>query len=699
MSRWLALLLLCISMPTVLLSQSKGKASHSVVQIRCATPDGDMKATGFIWPEPGYVVTALHAIAGCAPGKGLVYSESAKKETLIATYLAADLEGDLALLKLEDDLGLPALMISDMQPALTDAHIVWGYPLAAEQMIGLRIEFALGLDAGATTLGRAFSSADLAKLFRNQGYPKRNTQILRVTTTIQPGHSGAPILDPKGRVVAIADGGLLGGWRGINWSVPAGVYLPDLPNSTDPFPSTISEQANLFSAMTVRDPITVALGQTTPKDRTDQDGPAHAGSVPFPVALDAYGIAEDEDLSWIIDDLTDILPTQKSRDLLMLTGLLPAGADQPIFVPERVKFTYDPAFGSIEALSTDGSVRQVTVSYEGDDFEDALAKGSALLVDKLTALGIDARTVTVPENEIDRQLEFVNYVAPFGKTDSPLATNFTVQVNGPHFSGRAIHRTKTTKDMTDTDYIDYLMMDFATFDLNSLAPLENEIWDRLDPDDLQIEQNAQEPSALTLVRRIPLANVALEFVEAQDFEWKESLVGLKEQLDDPGDFDALAFDIYEDRLTGATIAVPSGLPLAWDPALGAVKTSIGDGSVELAIAVERTADLATAADRKIAKFVEQISTHAAWTDQKPTDCKLVEVPDDDLATCWGYFEGTDRTTDEFADLYLALDVRNNVLLGTSVYIVGKEEDLTKQEAITYRMMLIAAEHLTDFAAK
>ena len=41
-------------------------AARSVVLIRCALPGGVAKATGFVWPEPGLVVTALHAVAGCA---------------------------------------------------------------------------------------------------------------------------------------------------------------------------------------------------------------------------------------------------------------------------------------------------------------------------------------------------------------------------------------------------------------------------------------------------------------------------------------------------------------------------------------------------------------------------------------------------------------------------------------------------------
>ena len=46
----------------------------SVVQVRCALPEGEMKATGVVWPEPGLIVTALHAVAGCE--EVVVYSEA-----------------------------------------------------------------------------------------------------------------------------------------------------------------------------------------------------------------------------------------------------------------------------------------------------------------------------------------------------------------------------------------------------------------------------------------------------------------------------------------------------------------------------------------------------------------------------------------------------------------------------------------------
>ena len=169
----------------------------------------------------------------------------------------AHLEADLALLRIDSDLGLKAVPFQGQMPDTRDRFFAWGYPHVAAKMIDLRVEFAGGLD-GITTLGTAFEGKDLRELFKSQPYPGPETQIMRVTTTLQPGHSGAPIFDAEGRVVAIADGGLLGGWRGINWSIPAHIYLPKLRISTDPVPAEVSAWSGLYSAVTSSAAVTVA---------------------------------------------------------------------------------------------------------------------------------------------------------------------------------------------------------------------------------------------------------------------------------------------------------------------------------------------------------------------------------------------------------------------------------------------------------
>lgn len=677
------------------------ESARSVVQIRCATQNGEMKATGFVWPESGYVVTALHAVAGCTSARSVVYSEHQLKGTTIEDFVAVDLEADLALIKLEQELGLAPVSYAEEPPDLGGNHLVWGYPLAAEQMIGLKIEFALGLNRDVMTLGRAFSSSDLTKLFRNQDYPTRDTQILRVTTTIQPGHSGAPIFDGQGRLVAIADGGLLGGWRGINWSIPAHIYLPDLPDSKDPIPQNISEQAELFSAYAIDEVKTIGMGDSVDKAR-DADWSAtlvENGLVPLPLVLDVLGVAEDDDMSWMIKDLDDILPQHASWEAFKFKALQSIRTGDLVFVPERAIVDHDPNIGFVEARSIDGSAYQVSLNYRGKDFEDSLRNGSRLFFERMAEMGAPDTPEVLPDDAIDRQLEYVDFFDSLGDENKAQATHYAVQINGDHFSGVAIHIDRSLDNMSDADYVDYLMMDLASFDLNGLWPLDEQIEKLLGSTASFGNDFAPEPSSLTLVRRVPLLDVAKDFVAAQDFEWKSDLSYLKSRLDDPQQIEQLSFDVYEDRLTGATIAVPSGLELVWDGELGAVKGSMADGKLQLAIAIQQAASFRAALGAGIQKYLSQLDNYADWADRAPTDCELSIYSEDREADCWDYFSGADARSGEFADLYLALNVQDFTFLGTSVYIIGDEDDLTDDEAVGYLMMLIGAEHLSDFAAK
>ena len=238
------------------------------MKIICSLPTGgEATATGFVWPETGKVVTALHAVAGCVHVS--IWSEVTGFYDQMERILRVDLDSDLALIQLADGQGLPPVAYAPEPSDIRADFFAWGYPLVAQEMIELRIEFGGGRKAGVTTLGAAFASKDLEQLFRDQNYPNRDTQILRVNTTIQPGHSGAPIFDSQGDVVAIADGGLLGGWRGINWSIPAYVYLPGLLESQDVPPEAPSHLAELYSNIAATPQETVAFAPPT--------GPASPG--------------------------------------------------------------------------------------------------------------------------------------------------------------------------------------------------------------------------------------------------------------------------------------------------------------------------------------------------------------------------------------------------------------------------------------
>ena len=53
------------------------------------------------------------------------------------------------------------------------------------------------------------------------GFPHLNQEVLHLEGDLLPGDSGAPILNEKGHVVAIGNGGLKRGQVGLGWAIPA----------------------------------------------------------------------------------------------------------------------------------------------------------------------------------------------------------------------------------------------------------------------------------------------------------------------------------------------------------------------------------------------------------------------------------------------------------------------------------------------
>ncbi|MGZ2256620.1 trypsin-like peptidase domain-containing protein [Roseobacter sp. A03A-229] len=686
--------------PSTGLAQSDAISARSVLQIRCFPEGGETKATGFVWPEPGYMVTALHAVAGCKDG--IVLSEHVGLETTIDAIVAVDLEPDLALVKLSEDFGLPALSIAGATPNVDDPHFIWGYPMAAEQMNRDSVRFSTGLSGALTTLGRAYSSADLLKLYRAQNFPTRDTQILRVASLLQHGQSGAPILDRDGRVVAIADGGLLGGWRGMNWSIPAHVYLPSLPASEDDIPQVSSRNALLMSSYAVQEPKTVHFGGPPVETASPEDRVAPAfqpiGQLSFGDVLSELKAHAPEDADWIIDELDGFIP-EAAWNNFTLDVMQALGTGSWSVVPSGTDVTVDPANGFLEAVSTDGAATYAEVLFSADSFDAALEEGLEQLHSYLgTALGDGAVPDLLPEQFVDQSLEYANYDFYQETQNGKTALEFVIQANGPTFSGRVVRRDRHPNDMSDADWMDYLMMQFASYNLNDFgkASLLRTLFEQPAEDE---DRYWPETSALTLVRRVPLADVAADFVADQDFGWKSDLVYLKSKLRDPSDFDKLRFDIYEDRITGATVATPEGLELEWNPTLGAIEGVASDGRLRLAIAIHQGESFDEITGDNVVQFLERLSEMAEWDELNPTNCDPEIDVEAERAECWGYFAGTDKETGSFADIYLGLTAQENVFLGTSVYILGEEEELSDQEVVAYRMMLIGAEHLSDFAVR
>ena len=223
--------------------------SNSVVKITTTTTlKGKIyieSASGWAWNSPTTVITALHAVAG----KKVIEVKNHRGATAQATVIKVLKQGDLALLKIDTDLGLVPLQTGTVDHNSRETFRVIGYPHNIPTMVADDIKFSTSF-SGQPILSHLIQGTELETVLIKQGYPLPQTYIYRLSSTIQPGHSGAPIVRDNGVVVGMADGGLKKGTARINWAIPAHHYIGQLSQSRDTIPRSTSRQSDLFSAKT-----------------------------------------------------------------------------------------------------------------------------------------------------------------------------------------------------------------------------------------------------------------------------------------------------------------------------------------------------------------------------------------------------------------------------------------------------------------
>lgn len=182
-----------------------------VTAVGCPGRTGRRTLTGFRVKDQVGIVTALHGILGCAAISARNTGNLRLKENL--TVLALDLNRDVALVSSGELERMPADGFERSAPGTYR---------------NLRVE---GMTRGTAGLGAkvdvnypeitqlSFLAGDLAKPLNDRNSPSVSNSVLSVTG-LEPGDSGAPILDAQGKLLAVADGGLAGGGSKVNWAIP-----------------------------------------------------------------------------------------------------------------------------------------------------------------------------------------------------------------------------------------------------------------------------------------------------------------------------------------------------------------------------------------------------------------------------------------------------------------------------------------------
>jgi S1-C subfamily serine protease len=227
------------------LSDVLNKVSQSVVKVvgqKCLQVQ-EQSGTGFLWPRSDTVVTAMHLVASCKT-VSIVYEHLPRDRGrgTRSAHLAQVLKrSDLALLKVENAPQLPSLATTDESPKVNEQLWAVGYYLDTPHLSGT----GLTVRYGGPRL-KDIVPSNLARSLAHFASPDPDIDILSLEGHLLPGHSGAPVVDRRGRVVGVANGGLESGAASVSWSIPV-AHLNQLAKSTEsdgpgPYPT------GLFSA-------------------------------------------------------------------------------------------------------------------------------------------------------------------------------------------------------------------------------------------------------------------------------------------------------------------------------------------------------------------------------------------------------------------------------------------------------------------
>lgn len=208
----------------------------SIVSIDVKNQGEEDQGTGMIISPDGMVMTNNHVIALGATGGTITVTRSGSTKALPAVLVGRDPSNDVALLRIDDVSGLPAVTFGNSSKIqVGDAAVAIGN--------------ALGLAAGTPTvtqgiisaLGRTVTAGDNAT-----GATETLTNMIQTDAAINPGNSGGPLLDAAGDVIgmntAVAGSTSFGSSaQNIGFAIPSArieLLLPELEKGGTASPST-----------------------------------------------------------------------------------------------------------------------------------------------------------------------------------------------------------------------------------------------------------------------------------------------------------------------------------------------------------------------------------------------------------------------------------------------------------------------------
>ena len=186
----------------------------SVVSIDVQGNGGEDQGTGMIISSNGLVITNNHVIAAATFGGSITVTRSGSTKKLPATLIGTNPINDVALIRINNISGLPAVSFGNSKKLdVGDAVVAIGN--------------ALGLAAGTPTVTTGIVSA-LGRTVTASSSMSTETlnDMIQTDAAINPGNSGGPLLDSYGNVIGmntavagtLADGSSA---QNIGFAIPA----------------------------------------------------------------------------------------------------------------------------------------------------------------------------------------------------------------------------------------------------------------------------------------------------------------------------------------------------------------------------------------------------------------------------------------------------------------------------------------------
>ena len=203
--------------------------------------DKNVKATGsgFFISKNGYLATNYHVIDEAKT----IFVET-KYDGVVknykATVIRSDKENDISILKIDDEkfMGLPKLEYAFKESGAMD--------------VGASV-FTIGFPLALTGMGKEAKFTD-GKISSKTGY-NNSINTFQTTVPVQPGNSGGPLFDDKGKLIGIINAKIKDG-DNVSYGIKLN-YLKnlievlsetiDMPNNTTISALTLPEQVKILS--------------------------------------------------------------------------------------------------------------------------------------------------------------------------------------------------------------------------------------------------------------------------------------------------------------------------------------------------------------------------------------------------------------------------------------------------------------------